>query len=178
MSFEMHHRSEGCESLVTGVRKYLVFVCFLVAIFKETKEEKIGEETSEGGLDLTVHRKEGCKSWPGLHCVTKRRRAAAFYHSIVTSVWSWCPYDVQECSHQVGQCAHRFPTRQGVVGGETRQNTMWAEVVAYMIYLEGPEYPEYVMHIFYLKCSWTPNMGICSVILSQLVLPNKQHKIT
>ena len=38
---------------------------------------------------------------------------------------------------------------------------MRAEIVAYMIYLEGPEYPEYVMHIFYLKYSWTPNMGIC-----------------
>ena len=24
--------------------------------------------------------------------------------------------------------------------------TMRAEIVAYMIYLEGPEYPEYVMH--------------------------------
>ena len=27
--------------------------------------------------------------------------------------------------------------------------------------LEGLEYPEYVMHIFYLKYSGTPNMGIC-----------------
>ena len=25
---------------------------------------------------------------------------------------------------------------------------MRAEILAYMIYLEGPEYPEYVMHIF------------------------------
>ena len=36
---------------------------------------------------------------------------------------------------------------------------MRAEIVAYMIYLEGPEYPEYVMHIFYLKYSWTPKYG-------------------
>ena len=36
-----------------------------------------------------------------------------------------------------------------------------AEVVAYMIYLEGPEYSEYVMHIFYPKYSSPPNMGIC-----------------
>ena len=36
---------------------------------------------------------------------------------------------------------------------------MRVEIVAYMIYLEGPEYPEYVMHIFYLKYSWTPKYG-------------------
>ena len=39
--------------------------------------------------------------------------------------------------------------------------TMRAEIVAYMIYLERSDYPEYVMHIFYLKYSGTPNMGIC-----------------
>ena len=33
---------------------------------------------------------------------------------------------------------------------------MRAEIVAYMIYLEGLEYPEYVMHIFYLEYSGTP----------------------
>ena len=33
--------------------------------------------------------------------------------------------------------------------------TMRAEIVAYMIYLERSEYPEYVMHIFYLKYSGT-----------------------
>ena len=38
---------------------------------------------------------------------------------------------------------------------------MQAEIVAYMIYLEGPEYPEYVMHIFYLMYSGARNMGIC-----------------
>ena len=27
-----------------------------------------------------------------------------------------------------------------------RDGTMRAEIVAYMIYLEGPDYPEYVMH--------------------------------
>ena len=32
---------------------------------------------------------------------------------------------------------------------------------AYMIYLERPEYPEYAMHIFYLKYSRTQKMGIC-----------------
>ena len=37
--------------------------------------------------------------------------------------------------------------------------TMRAEIIAYMIYLEGPEYPEYVMHIFYLKYSGTPKYG-------------------
>ena len=36
---------------------------------------------------------------------------------------------------------------------------MRAEIVAFMIYLEGHEYPEYAMHIFYLKYSWTPNFG-------------------
>ena len=28
-----------------------------------------------------------------------------------------------------------------------------------LIYLEGPEYPEYVMHIFHLKYSGTPEIG-------------------
>ena len=37
---------------------------------------------------------------------------------------------------------------------------MRAEIVAHMIYLEGPEDSEYVMH-FFLKYSGTPNMGIC-----------------
>ena len=36
---------------------------------------------------------------------------------------------------------------------------MRAEIIAYMIYLEGPEYPEYVMRIFYLNYSWTPKYG-------------------
>ena len=55
---------------------------------------------------------------------------------------------------------------------------MRAEIVAYMIYLERPEDPEYAMHIFYLKYSGTPNMGICQVIFSQPALPNKQQEIT
>ena len=38
-------------------------------------------------------------------------------------------------------------------------NTMRAEIVAYMIYLEGPEYSEYVMHIFYLKYFLGPKYG-------------------
>ena len=32
-------------------------------------------------------------------------------------------------------------------------NTMRAEIVAYMFYLEGPEFPEYVMHILHRKYS-------------------------
>ena len=35
-------------------------------------------------------------------------------------------------------------------------STMRAEIIACMIYLEGPEY---VMHIFYLKYSGTPKYG-------------------
>ena len=38
-------------------------------------------------------------------------------------------------------------------------NNHVGENIAYMIYLEGPECSEYVMHIFYLKYSWTPNYG-------------------
>ena len=34
-----------------------------------------------------------------------------------------------------------------------------AEIFADMIYLEGPEYPRYVMHILYLKHSGTPRYG-------------------
>ena len=37
--------------------------------------------------------------------------------------------------------------------------TMRAEIVAYMIYLEGLEFPEYVMHIFCLKYSGAPKYG-------------------
>ena len=55
---------------------------------------------------------------------------------------------------------------------------MWADILAYMIYLEGPEYPEHVVHIFTYSILGPPNMGTCQVILSQLVLPNKQKKIT
>ena len=51
------------------------------------------------------------------------------------------------------------------------QTAMREEIVAYMIYLERPKNPEYVMHMFDLK------MGIYEVILSQLALPNKQRKI-
>ena len=36
---------------------------------------------------------------------------------------------------------------------------MRAEIVACMIYLEGPEYPEYVMHIFLPKVFWDPKYG-------------------
>ena len=36
---------------------------------------------------------------------------------------------------------------------------MRAEIISYMIYWEGPEYHEYVMHIFYLKYSGTPKYG-------------------
>ena len=35
--------------------------------------------------------------------------------------------------------------------------TMRAETIAYMIYVEGPEYPEYAY--FYLKSSGTPKYG-------------------
>ena len=36
---------------------------------------------------------------------------------------------------------------------------MRAEIIAYMICLEGPEYPEYAMHILALKYSGTPKYG-------------------
>ena len=36
---------------------------------------------------------------------------------------------------------------------------MQAEVFAYMIYSEGPDDPEYGMHIFYLKYFGTPKYG-------------------
>ena len=39
--------------------------------------------------------------------------------------------------------------------------TMRAEIFAYMIYLEGPEYPEYVMHMFTQSILGHPNTGIC-----------------
>ena len=36
------------------------------------------------------------------------------------------------------------------------RHTMRAELLAYMVYLEGPEHPEYVMHIVYLEYSEMP----------------------
>ena len=39
------------------------------------------------------------------------------------------------------------------------ENQFCIDIITYMIYLEGPEYPEYVMHIFYLKYSGTPKYG-------------------
>ena len=43
--------------------------------------------------------------------------------------------------------------------GGVSKGTMQAEIIAYMIYLEGPEYPAYVLHVFYLKYSGTPKYG-------------------
>ena len=43
--------------------------------------------------------------------------------------------------------------------GRRKAYTMRAEIVAYMFYLEGPEYSEYVMHMFYLKYSSAPKYG-------------------
>ena len=39
--------------------------------------------------------------------------------------------------------------------------TMRAEILAYMIYLEGREYPEYVMHIFLPKAFRDPQIWEC-----------------
>ena len=39
-----------------------------------------------------------------------------------------------------------------------RNNAPRMEIITYMIYLEGPEYHEYVMHIFYLKYSGAPQI--------------------
>ena len=55
--------------------------------------------------------------------------------------------------------------------------TMRAEFVAYMRYSEGPEYPEYVMHIV-PKVFWDPNYWNMLLIFSHFVLPNKHQKIT
>ena len=50
-----------------------------------------------------------------------------------------------------------------IVAGPCNQQdlliTMRADMFAYMIHLEGPEYPEYAMHLFYLKSSGTPTCG-------------------
>ena len=48
--------------------------------------------------------------------------------------------------------------RSGVIQ-ERLPLPMRAEIVAYMIHLKGPEYPEYVMHFLYLKYSGTPKYG-------------------
>ena len=83
---------------------------------------------------------------------------------------SYFPLDFKSCSENLsGPMSRdiailwlRCPLRRGApVGLALPQscNTMRAEIIAYMIYLEGPEYPEYVMHIFYLKYSGTPRYG-------------------
>ena len=45
-----------------------------------------------------------------------------------------------------------------VISSTNSRLTMRAEIIAYMIYLEGPEYPEYVMHIFLPKVLWDPQI--------------------
>ena len=52
---------------------------------------------------------------------------------------------------------------------------MRAEIVAYMISREGPEYPEYVMH-FYLKYSGKPKYG--NMLGNSLPVSSAQQKIT
>ena len=55
---------------------------------------------------------------------------------------------------------------------------MRAEILTYMVYLEGPEYPEYVMNVFYRKHAGTPKYrNMLGNPLSQSVLPNKQQKL-
>ena len=58
-------------------------------------------------------------------------------------------------SNQTSQYRELSPRFESLafVGG----HTMLAAMLAYVIYLEGPEDPEYVMHIFYLK--WGPKYG-------------------
>ena len=52
---------------------------------------------------------------------------------------------------------------------------MWAEIIAYMIYSEGPEYPECVMH-FLLKVLRDPQISeYARQILSQSGLVSKQR---
>ena len=52
---------------------------------------------------------------------------------------------------------------------------MRAEIIAYMIYLEGPEYPEYVMH-FLPKVFQDPQISeYVRQILSQSVLLSNQN---
>ena len=54
-----------------------------------------------------------------------------------------------------------FESRPGLEGRSTcfrtLGDTMRAEIVAYMIYLEGPEYPEYAMH-FFPRVFWEPQI--------------------
>ena len=57
--------------------------------------------------------------------------------------------------------------------------TMRAEIIAYMIYLEGPEYPEYVMHIFSQSILGPPKYG--NMLGNSLLVgpaQEKQQKIT
>ena len=48
---------------------------------------------------------------------------------------------------------------------------MWAEMLAYTIYLEMPEFPKYVMYLVYLKYSGPPqDIRICEIL--QVLLSN------
>ena len=51
------------------------------------------------------------------------------------------------------------PLNYKEVGCKRSKNTMRAEMIACMIYSEGPEYPEDVMQHFYLKYSRAPKYG-------------------
>ena len=52
---------------------------------------------------------------------------------------------------------------------------IFGDVWAHIIYLEGLEYPEYVLQMFYLIAFMDPNY---QNILSLLVFSNKQYKMT
>ena len=56
---------------------------------------------------------------------------------------------------RIPRCKHRKQMSEivgeGGSGGPSMMVTIWLEMFAYTIYLEGPESPEYVMHHFYLK---------------------------
>ena len=69
----------------------------------------------------------------------------------------------------------RFCTEGGGEKIPNRLCLMRAEIIAYMIYSKGPEYPEYVMHFFYLKYSGTPKYrNMLGKFLSKSALLSKR----
>ena len=59
--------------------------------------------------------------------------------------------------------------------GEEDQGTMRVEIIAYMIYSEGPEYPEYVMHFLPKVFRESQISEYVRQILSQSMLLSKQN---
>ena len=72
-----------------------------------------------------------------------------FYENRETGMRHLC-LNTSKTRYTAAKQERKLPASPQILFPETPQerDTMRAEIIAYMIYSEGPEYPEYVMHFF------------------------------